>query len=128
MAEKRFVFAPVGRNLRKILGEEKLFSPPKKITANNLRDIFKDFLGSKKTIHLEEKTIERQINIEEKIFSLRQALIERIKVSFNEFLLTAKSKTEIVVSFLAVLELMKQKDLSVDQEGLFAEILISRKE
>ena len=34
----------------------------------------------------------------------------------------------MIVSFLAVLELMKQKTISVEQSELFAEILISRKE
>ena len=38
----------------------------------------------------------------------------------------AKNKTEIIVTFLALLELVKQKILTVEQESIFAEITIKR--
>jgi len=89
--------------------------------------IFKQFLVSKKVVVLEEKTIEHKVNIEEKIAGIRDALLAKINLSFRDFLIKAESKTEVIVSFLAVLELMKQKSIDVEQTELFAEILISRK-
>jgi chromatin segregation and condensation protein Rec8/ScpA/Scc1 (kleisin family) len=38
----------------------------------------------------------------------------------------AQSKTEIVVSFLAMLELIKQKEVVVEQAELFGEIEINK--
>jgi segregation and condensation protein A len=127
--EKRFMFAPVERKLWKMIGaEEKFFAPPKKLSKEEVEAIFKQFLVSKKVIVLEEKTIEHKVNIEEKIAGIRDALLAKINLSFRDFLIKAESKTEVIVSFLAVLELMKQKSICVEQNELFAEILISRKE
>jgi len=127
--QRRFSYSPIGRNLRKMLGgNETFFSPPKKLKVDIFPNIMDNFIGSKKILIMEERTIEEVINIEETIDVLKKSLLQRIKISFNEFLIKAKSKTEIIVSFLAVLELMKQKDVSVDQVGLFQEIFISRKE
>ena len=63
-------------------------------------------------------------------------IIERIEslvaressFSFNGLLRRAKSRTEIVVTFLAVLELIKAHRVLVRQERLFGEIVILRAE
>jgi segregation and condensation protein A len=126
---KLLMFAPTERKLWKMIGaEEKFFAPPKKVVKEDIAAIFQQFLLSKKVVKLEERTIEHKVNIDEKISGLREALLARINLSFREFLAKAESKTEIIVSFLAVLELMKQKCICVEQGELFAEILISRKE
>ena len=128
--KKRFTFSPVGRNLRKMIGQaDKFFSPPKKIVADDLKQIFSDFISNKSRslVILEEEVIEHKISIEEKISGIQQSLFSQIKLTFKEFISQARSKTEIIVSFLAMLELMKQNFVSVDQEGLFTEISISKK-
>lgn len=129
LKEKLFMFEPTERKLWKMIGEEdKFFAPPKKLQKEELPEIFKEFLAKNRIIRLEEKTIEHKVNIEEKIQGIRDALLSKINFSFREFLARAESKTEVIVSFLAVLELMKQKTVSVEQMELFAEIVISRKE
>jgi len=129
LAEKHFMFAPTERKMWKMIGaEEQFFAPPKKINKEEVAAIFKEFLVSKKIVKIEEEIIHHKVNIEEKIHGIREALLLRINLSFREFLAKAESKTEVIVSFLAVLELMKQKSISVEQGELFAEILISRKE
>jgi segregation and condensation protein A len=129
LAEKRFMFVPGERKLWKMIGlEEKFFAPPKKLSKEEMSVIFQGFLVSRKIVKLEEEVVHHKVNIEEKIEGLRVALLARIKMSFRDFLAKAESKTEVIVSFLAVLELMKQKTVIVEQEELFAEILISRKE
>ncbi|MEJ2561747.1 MAG: segregation/condensation protein A [Anaerolineales bacterium] len=40
----------------------------------------------------------------------------------------ARSRLEIVVSFIAILELIKQRRISVEQDSLFGEISLSRGE
>ena len=44
------------------------------------------------------------------------------ETTFRELLAQKKSKLEIVITFLAILELMKRKIILVQQEGLFSEI------
>ncbi len=131
LREKHFTFSPVGRNLRKMIGQsDKFFSPPKKAKAEDLKNIMDAFLLSKakQLVVLEEKVIERQVSIEERILHLQSAVFERIKVSFKDFVDRSASRTDVVVSFLAMLELMKQKLIDVDQESLFSDIMIKKKE
>jgi len=130
LRQKRFSFSPVGRNLRKMVGQaDKFFSPPKKISAGDLAAVMDDFLKAKagKMVVLEERVIEHQVSIEDKIAGLQKSLFDHLKVSFKEFVEKAQTRTEVVVCFLAMLELMKQKFVDVDQEGLFSEISIVRK-
>lgn len=132
LKEKKFMFIPVDRKMARahILKQENVFSPPKKIKKEDLYNTFKKFISRKKPlmINLEEKVLERKINIEDKIFFIENSLIEKIKLSFNDILKKAESKTEIVVSFLAVLELIKQRSVNASQEGLFEEILLSKQD
>ena len=50
-----------------------------------------------------------------------------MKLVFAETIKNAADKIEIVVSFLAMLEMIKQKIVSVQQEKLFSEIQISKR-
>jgi len=124
--KKKFMFAREF-NKKTILANVNIFSPPKRITPQDLATIFQGIIGSiKPEAKLEEEKIEYKINIEDKILTIQQMLINRIKISFNKILANTKSKTEIIVSFLAMLELMKQRNIMVRQDGLFNEILISK--
>ncbi len=103
------------------------FSPPKKITAKDLFSIFSELIKKIKPLELlEEKTLAYTIKIEDKIMAIEQMLLNRLKLSFNKVIISAKNKTEIIVSFLALLELIKQRNIAVIQDDLFGEIDITR--
>jgi segregation and condensation protein A len=126
IGEKRFSFAREF-NRQAILASANIFSPPKNLTAEDLTNVFGEIIKSVKPLEkLEENNLEQIINIEDKILAIQQILINRIKVSFNHILATAQNKTEIIVSFLALLELIKQRDVVVMQGDLFGEIEINR--
>jgi chromatin segregation and condensation protein Rec8/ScpA/Scc1 (kleisin family) len=42
-------------------------------------------------------------------------LLKKIKINFSKMLSGAQSKTELIVNFLAVLELAKQKELNFNR-------------
>jgi chromatin segregation and condensation protein Rec8/ScpA/Scc1 (kleisin family) len=46
----------------------------------------------------------------------------------SDLIATAKDKTEVIVTFLALLELIKQRILTVEQEQIFSEIIIKKTE
>ena len=103
------------------------FSPPKKLSVEDLSTIFKEIINSlEPKQQLEEKKLENKVNIEDKIIVIKEMLANRIKVSFNKLLNNTKSKTDVIVSFLAMLELIKQRDITVSQDGLFKEMVISK--
>lgn len=107
--------------------ETGIFSPPKNLKAVGLKNIFKDLLARFKPVEeLSEEKLEHKIRIEDKILSIQQMLMKRIKFSFSKLLNQTQSKTEIIVSFLALLELSKQRELVIEQGGLFEEIIINK--
>ncbi len=126
LKKKKFMFAREF-NRKAILANINLFSPPKSLTSSDLAMVFRDLLARiEPPEKLEEETLDYKINIEDKILTIQQMLLNRIKIGFSKILASTKSKTEIIVSFLAMLELIKQKDIMVQQNGLFTEILISK--
>ncbi len=73
------------------------------------------------------EVIKDEFTIEEKIHDLLHLLLERDKVSLEELFSRAKNKLEIVVTFLAILELIKLREIIAVQDRLFGPILIMRR-
>lgn len=126
IGDKKFMY---GRefNRQTILASAQLFSPPKNLTREELLMVFSDLLIRLKPVEkLEEERLERKIHIEEKIAHIRQLLLEGMNINFSKIMAEAESKTEIVVTFLAMLELIKHSHISAAQSDIFGEIEISR--
>ncbi|MCK4539969.1 segregation/condensation protein A [Candidatus Parcubacteria bacterium] len=126
LRKKKFMFAREF-NREFVLNQTNSFSPPKNTKAKDIKNAFSDLLfRSRPAKKLEEEILDRRINIEDKIISIQNSLLNRVNMSFNKVIAGAKNKTEIVVSFLAVLELMRQREVILKQNGLFTEILIEK--
>jgi len=112
---------------RSSLTDNNFFSPPKKLTAKDLFIVMGDLIRSIRPLELlEEKTITYTIKIEDKIMHIQEMLLNRLKLSFNKVVTTAQNKTEVIVCFLALLELIKQRNIAVIQDDLFGEIEINK--
>ena len=88
----------------------------------SLENLVKSF---PKIVDLPARTLEKVISIEEKMIELVGRLSAKIKSSFHE-MLGSKNKVEIIVGFLAVLELVKQGALLVKQDERFGNIEIEK--
>ncbi|MBN1778964.1 MAG: segregation/condensation protein A [Candidatus Buchananbacteria bacterium] len=103
------------------------FSPPPKLTAVKLHEIFAQVLKAlEPVVNLPTDVVKRTINIQEKIEQIRTRIFSQASTRFSEILKDAKDKTEVVVSFLALLELVKQKIVLVNQQDNFSDILIEK--
>jgi chromatin segregation and condensation protein Rec8/ScpA/Scc1 (kleisin family) len=49
---------------------------------------------------------------------------QHAEISFSTFISSAANRTEAIVSFLALLELVKQRFVNVDQGDIFHDIVI----
>jgi len=109
------------------LGTRVVFYPPEGLTGDVLRSHFSNVLGEipLKEI-LPEKELQTVITLEEKINELRSSLQERAESSFSDLIQSGSSRVEVIVSFLALLEMVKQRIISVDQEKFFSNIRINR--
>lgn len=105
------------------LGLPALFYPPEKIVAEDLLKAFSKVLGEIPVVEkLEQDLVAEILTLEDKIVHLQNTLRERVQTSFSELVANAKDKVEVVVSFLAMLELVKQRIIHVEQDELFQEI------
>lgn len=109
------------------LAEEK--KPP--IFVNPVGDADVDTLNqmfSQVLLAIQERTrvrqIERKISLSSALDSVRLTLLKRRNVKFSE-LLVAKNRQFIVVTFLAILELIRMREIVVVQEHDLGEILIT---
>lgn len=105
------------------------------LTLQKLNEIFKSILRRQEEkidpVRSKFGDIEREeVSLEEKMSSVESYLKEHRRFSFRTLLEkeAKKSKIHVIVTFLAVLELMKVGRLTVQQEETFGEILIESKE
>jgi len=77
---------------------------------------------------LPEEKIGLKISLQEKIIQLQNEITNKIQVTFQRLVNKNKSKIETIISFLALLELIKQKLAYVNQQITFGEIIIKKHE
>lgn len=71
-------------------------------------------------------TMDRGVSIKQKIELLREMLKSQKRFTFGELLSEAGNRTEVIVSFLALLELVKEKAAVIKQENNFGEMTINK--
>ncbi len=103
------------------------FFPDPNVTAQTLHDsILKVLQQLKELDNLPKARVKEAVSIQEKISHLQDSLASRIETSLSELLAEAKNKDEVIVTFLALLELIKQRIFSVEQELLFTDVKIKK--
>ncbi|MDP3727789.1 MAG: segregation/condensation protein A [bacterium] len=104
-----------------------VFYPPKKFGLPMLAQAFGAVIAALPKIEkLAEEKIQKIISLEEKIRELQSFLQEKVERAFSELVAGAREKVEVIVSFLALLELTKQKLITVEQKDRFGDITIRK--
>lgn len=104
------------------------FSPTPEITKSGVLTAIRNILANlPKEIPLPQAVVKKVISLEEMMERITARITSSLKVNFNEVAGVGKEKTEkvdIIVSFLAMLELVKQGVIAVTQERHGADILM----
>ena len=133
------VFAHAGAAIRGIIAARRflfpreksalpkgMFLPPRAISPERMEHVFREVIRALEPIRrLPSAVIERVVSIQEKIQEIRGMLASGGEMRFSIFLHTAQNPTDVVVAFLALLELVKQRAVCVSQETLFRDIMIT---
>lgn len=127
----KIIFMPIDR-----IWSEPLFSPDPLITIPNITLSIKEVLNHlpKKAEKLPEIEVKKIINIDEIINSLTDRIQNAINFSFKEFTQSQgaqnqeEAKIHIIVSFLAMLELVREGIIDVIQNNSFGDIEINKQE
>jgi segregation and condensation protein A len=123
----RHVKAAFGKNIIFGRGEMKMtmpvFSPEESITKNSLLQSLRIVIESIPIKEFIPKAIVKKvISLEDMIGKLVDRVQGSLKLSFKEFSKGSAEKVEVIVGFLAMLELVKQGTIDVVQENMFDDI------
>lgn len=120
--EKRHIFTREAYT-----GMEGIFYPPKEVTPELLMRTFKAVVDAiPKVEKIVEEKIRKIISLEEKISQIKSLLQSKVEQTFSEVVKGSKEKIEIIVSFLAILELAKTNLVFLSQKKSFGEIILRR--
>lgn len=72
------------------------------------------------------EVIKDEFTVEDKVHQILHLLLVESQVTLTKLFLQAKNKLEMIVTFLAILELIRLKEILACQKGLFGEIEIIR--
>ena len=109
------------------VGMEVVFYPPPGVDGGALASAFRNVLALlPKFEKMVEDKMRRIISLEERIRHIRAALTEKLEQKFSELISGAKEKVDVIVSFLAILELARGRIVDLDQAQPFEDIVIKR--
>lgn len=104
-----------------------VFTPPETVSSQTLHAILLEFLKTLEPIVvLPESVMEKTVTLREKMTEIQKKLTRGEQVNFLDMIRASRSKTETIVSFVALLELIKQKEVVAKQSENFNEILIQK--
>lgn len=127
---KKIIFAPLERKNNEIV-----FLPDNQISKESMMGFAQNVLGAMpKKVFMPEVEVRKVISIEEVIENLTSRIQSAMQVSFSEFAgkksgpHTRAEKVTVIVSFLAMLELVRNGILDAVQNSHAEDIVISKQE
>ena len=109
-------------------GFKPVFYPPKNLGLEDLKGAFEKIMKEVALLEkkLPEKSLQLKISIEEKIKKIQKELLVKTQIVFQNIGKKNDSRIDIIINFLALLELIKQSLVRVKQNKAFEEIIISK--
>ncbi len=96
------------------------------VTLDLMARIFREVLERKPEEEPQGVVERREVTVEEKVELLTEQIQGRRTVSFRAFISQCRSRVEVIVSFMAVLELIKSLMLRAEQDVAFGDISLVR--
>ncbi|MBI2100922.1 MAG: segregation/condensation protein A [Candidatus Vogelbacteria bacterium] len=122
---QRLIFWPSPRRLETII-----FSPSAELTIPNLLAAMKNLLATLPPTSnvLPRATVKKIVSLEEMIKNLAGRVQTALRMNFSDFIKDKKDRANMIVGFLALLELCKQGLVEAEQGNHFDEIKIESKQ
>lgn len=123
---QKMLFAPSQAKKR-----DPIFSPDASMTLTNISEAMKTIIANlpKTEAQVPKAIIRKVISLEEMMDTLTTRITSNLKMSFKDFSRSHQAeKVNVIVAFLAVLELVKQGMVHVNQHEEFGDIHMETKE
>ncbi len=109
------------------LAVQAAFRPPEGLKADALRLSMLGVIDRLRPIViLPQSIMEKTVTLHEKMVQISEILKQAKGLSFRRILSEARSKTEKIVSFLALLELVKQQEVVAKQTSALDDIIVEK--
>ncbi|PCI29495.1 hypothetical protein COB55_02165 [Candidatus Wolfebacteria bacterium] len=113
----------------RVIKREAIFAPSRDTDMEKIVPAIKSLLQNlPKKISIPQTIVQKVISIEEMIDNLTERVTSNLRMSFKDFAGTQKEKVDVIVGFLAMLELVKQGVITVEQQANFDEIQMESKQ
>ncbi|MCK5490464.1 MAG: segregation/condensation protein A [Candidatus Pacebacteria bacterium] len=108
-------------------GIKTVFCPPEKITVQDLKSAFESVLDKLPEIKiLPKRNMQEIVSIKDRIDHIQNSLLKRIEITFRDLTIESRDRVEIVVTFLAMLELVRKNIIVIEQIEMFGDINIKK--
>ncbi len=118
-----------GKNMMVSAGDrppEVVFAPSNDLFAKALAEALARVLAAREVVEeLPEARVKPLVTIEEMMDRLAKRVQKAMTISFKDFTGGAQERVEVIVSFLALLELVKQGAVAAEQRDTYGDIRIS---
>lgn len=105
-----------------------VFYPPSPFGRAELQQAIGAVIGNLPRVDITaEEVVQRVISLEELAQNLQARIATQPTLTFREVARAQRSKINIIVAFLALLQLVKDRVLTAEQRGEFHDILIQRR-
>ena len=105
---------------------EPSFAPARDLSAGGLAEALARVLSAREEVEkLPEARVKPLVTIEEMMDRLAKRVQSAMTISFKDFSKDTNERVEVIISFLALLELVKQGAVAADQYGVHGDIRIS---
>ena len=114
---------------------DRFYKEPDK-NVGNVKVVYNDFnldglinAFSKLLMRIDDKKRQENVfTVKDKVYSIRSALLDKKEMSFFELFSSIYSKSELITTFQAMLELLKLQYLTAEQNGVFDDITLKLRE
>lgn len=140
--EELALFKAMSEKLKMLENVNRYYKPPEP-SANDYRIVYKDFnfdglmkafsnllsrVELERAIHQNREIPKEVFTVPEKMDFIKARIIEVKECSFFELFKSTASKSEIITTFQAMLELLKRQYIKVEQKEVFDDITITYNE
>lgn len=125
--ERAKVFSRAPADLQVFLPEEEP-NPVKDVSIYDLVEAFQKVMHQATAVEPISRVNRDEISVGDQINWLREKLTQESEIVISRLFSEMPSREAIIVTFLAVLELMKNREIVCEQHRLFADIVIRRQE
>jgi segregation and condensation protein A len=97
------------------------------VTTEDLARALHDALHIRPTMPQGTLSVPLSVSIDQQINEIIELTTRGPRVTFSRLLAKAATRVQVIVTFLAVLELIKRQQIHAQQDGLFGEIVLMRR-